>query len=135
MALDFHAGKRVLYKNGGSSWLVGEIQEGNAEITPLGLFIPIIPKEYIGEKEPQEVHWAEVNQIFLDAVKLDESIKDYKNYYMSKEDYLQFIESDDFHRSIENAYFTDGEYIYYPVSKYSKSWIERQPFNYIVRND
>ena len=27
------------------------------------------------------------------------------------------------------------EYVYYPVSKFSKGWIEKQPFDYIVRND
>ena len=52
---------------------------------------------------------------------------------MTKEDYINFIKSEEFERAQENAYFTDGEYIYYPVSKFSKSWIEKQPFNYIVR--
>ena len=54
---------------------------------------------------------------------------------MTKEDYIIFTESEDFERARENAYFTDGEYVYYPVSKFSKSCIEKQPFEYVVRSD
>lgn len=132
MALDIYAGKRVLYKNGNSGWLIGTIMEGQANITPLGIFIPIIPK---GVNPDEEYHYAEINNIFLEAYPLDDWVKDYSQYYMTKEEYLNFIESEDFERARENAYFTDGEYIYYPVSKFSKNWIEKQPFEYIVRSD
>ena len=134
MRLNIRAGMRVLYKCGNSGWLVGEIMEGQVDINHAGLFIPMIPKEYIGYKdEIPEIHYAEINDIFLDAAPLDESIKMYKEYFMTKDGYINFIESDEFEKNIENAYFSDGEYIYYPVSKYSKSWIEKQPFDYIVR--
>lgn len=132
MAINIHAGKRVLYKNGNSGWLIGDIMEGKAEVNSTGVFIPIIPH---GTNADEEYHWAEINNLFLDAEELNQNLKMYPEYYMSKEDYLNFIVSDDFHRSIENAYFTDGEYIYYPVSKYSKNWIEKQPFDYIVRSN
>ena len=128
------AGKRVLYKQGSNNWQIGEIQEAQANITPLGLFIPIIPREHIGEEEPEVIDWAELNNIFVDAIKLNQYIKDYPEYYMTKEDYIAFIESDEFEKARENAFFTDGDYVYYPVSKYSKSWIEKQPFDYVVRN-
>ena len=48
---------------------------------------------------------------------------------------IKLTEEEDFDRQRENAYVTDGEYMYYPVSKFSKSWIEKQPFDYIVRSD
>ena len=129
MALDIYAGKRVLYKNGNSGWLVGTLQETKvAEVNKQGVWLPVIPKD-----TENEIHWAEINNIFLEAFPLEDWVKDYPQYYMTKEDYINFIKSEEFERAQENAYFTDGEYIYYPVSKFSKSWIEKQPFNYIVR--
>lgn len=131
MALDIYAGKHVLYKNGNSGWLVGTLQETKvAEVNEQGVWLPIIPKN-----SKDEVHWAEINNIFLEATPLNEYIKDYPDYYMTKEDYIKFTDSEDFERAREEAYFTDGEYVYYPVSKFSKGWIEKQPFDYIVRND
>jgi len=133
MTLDIYAGKHVLYKNGNSGWLVGTLQETkSAEVNEQGVWLPVIPKGADAEKE---IHWAEINNIFLEACPLDDWVKDYPQYYMTKEEYLNFIESEDFERARENAYFTDGEYIYYPVSKFSKNWIEKQPFEYIVRSD
>ena len=52
---------------------------------------------------------------------------------MNKEQYIQWIESEEFERNLEHAYVSDGEYVYYPVSKYNKTWIEKQPFEFIVR--
>ena len=131
MSINIHAGKRVLYKNGNSGWLIGTLQKTkSAEINEQGVWLPIIPKD-----NKEEVHWAEINNLFLETVPLDDWVKDYPQYYMTKEEYLNFIESEDFERARENAYFTDGEYIYYPVSKFSKNWIEKQPFEYIVRSD
>lgn len=131
MALDIYAGKHVLYKNGGSGWMIGTIKETNsAEVNSSGVWIPIVP-----DKFEDEIHWAEINNLFLDAMPINEWIKDYPEYYMTKEDYITFIDSEDFERAREQAFFTDGEYIYYPVSKYSKNWIEKQPFDYIVRSN
>ena len=132
MGLDIHAGMRVLYKQGNSNWMVGTIATGKAEINEVGLFIPIIP---IGMTAEEEIHYAEINQMFLDSFPLNDIVKNYPEYFMTKEEYIKFIESDDFNKRLENAYVTDGEYYYYPVSKYSKTWIEKQPFDYIVRGD
>lgn len=131
MALDIYAGKHVLYKNGNSGWLVGTLQETkSAEVNEQGVWLPIIPKD-----NEEEVHWTEINNLFLEAVPLDSWIKKYSDYYMTKEEYLTLIASEDFDRAHEEAYFSDGEYIYYRVSKFSKNWIEKQPFDYIVRYD
>ena len=54
---------------------------------------------------------------------------------MTKEEYIEFLESDEFERTIEQAWVSDGEYYYYPVSKYSASWILKQPFDYVVRGE
>jgi len=130
MERNIHAGMRVLYKQGNSNWMIGTIMEGNAEINTSGIYIPIIPK---GQTAEEEIHYTELNNLFTDAVQLNDWVKDYKEYYMTKEEYIQFIESEDFNKALENAYMTDGEYMYYPVSKYTKTWIEKQPFDYITR--
>lgn len=132
MELNIRAGMRVLYKQGNSNWKIGNLMYGNAELNGVGLFLPIAAKDINPE---EEYDFAEVNQIFFDAVPLDDWIKDYPQYFMTKEDYIKFIESDEFEKQLETAYVSDGEYAYYPVSKYSKTWIEKQPFDYIVRSD
>lgn len=136
MELKIRAGKRILYKQNNSGWKVGELYEGNAEVTPLGLFLPILPKKYFDQKEdPEEIDWAEFDNIFWEAFQLEDWIKDYKTYFMTKDEYIQFIESEDFDKNRENAYVSDGEYGYYPVTKFNKTWISKQPFDYIVRGD
>jgi len=132
MDFNIRAGMRVLYKQGNSNWMIGTIHNGNAEINKQGLWIPIVP---IGTTWEDEIHYSEINQIFWDAFKLDDWIKDYPKYFMSKEDYIKFIESDEFDKRLENACVSDGEYGYYPVSKYSRQWLEKQPFDYIIRSD
>ena len=131
MELNIHAGMRVLYKKNGSNWLIGEMGGGNASITEHGLFLPI----WSINKEETDCTLININDIFFDAVKLDDWVKDYPQYYMTKEEYIKLTQEEDFDRQRENAYVTDGEYMYYPVSKFSKSWIEKQPFDYIVRSD
>ena len=131
------AGNRVLYKDGNSSWLVGIVHKGNAEVNEQGIWIPIVPIQF-SEMEPDEVpylQYAEINQLFTDSVKLDEWMKDYPEYYMTKEQYVQFIKSEEFDKRLEDAYFTDGDYVYYPVSKFNESWIMKQPFEHIARFD
>lgn len=133
MALDIYAGKHVLYKNGNSGWLVGTLQKTKvAEVNEQGVWLPVVPK---GMDAEEEIHWAEINNIFLEAFPLDDWVKDYPQYFMTKEDYIKFIASDDFDRQLEDAWVSDGEYGYYPISKFSKSWIEKQPFNYVVRGE
>lgn len=130
MELKIYAGMRILYKQGSSNWLIGNLMEGEAELTKNGLFLPIIP---LNIDPNEEYHWAEINSIFFDAFKLEDWFKDYKEYFMTKEDYIKFIENEDFDKRIENAFVSDGEYGYYPVNRYTRSWIEKQPFQYIVR--
>jgi len=133
MEMKIHAGMRVLYKHGsGNNWLVGTTVFGNAEINNIGLYIPIVPE---GKTAEEEIQYAEVNQIFWDAFPIDDWVRDYPKYFMTKEEYIKFIESEDFDRRIENAYVSDGKYGYYPISKYNKTWIEKQPFNYVVRGE
>ena len=55
--------------------------------------------------------------------------------FCAKEEYIELIESEDFDRQSESAYVSDGEYGYYPVSKFTKNWLEKQPFDYIIRGE
>lgn len=142
MEFHIHAGMRVLYKHNNSNWLVGEIKSGAAFINEQGLFLPIWTKDGIDNNvslgdynEDECTVMANINDIFFDAFKLEDWIKDYSQYFMTKEDYIKFIEDEEFDKRLENACVSDGEYGYYPVNKFTKSWIEKQPFNYIIRGD
>lgn len=132
MEINIRAGMRVLYKQGNSNWMIGTIMEGDAKINNVGLFIPIAP---VGINPDEEYHWAEINNLFLDVVPLENWHKQYKEYFMTKEEYIKFIESEDFDKHNENAYVSDGEYVYYRINKFSESWINKQPFDYVVRYD
>lgn len=129
MDFNIRAGMRVLYKQGNNNWLVGDIAHDNAEINEQGLWLPIIPK---GKTAHEEIHYAEINQVFLDAVPLDNWMK-YR--LIKKEDYIKIIQSDDFDKHLENAWVSDGEYYYYPISKYNEIWINKQPFDYVIRSE
>lgn len=129
MELNIRAGMRVLYKQGSSNWMVGDIIQGNAEINEQGIWLPIIPK---GKTADEEVHYAEINQIFLDAIPLDNWMKE---RLIKKEDYIKIIDNDDFDKHLENAWVSDGEYYYYPISKYNEIWINKQPFDYVIRSE
>ena len=129
MELNIHAGMRVLYKQGNSNWMVGDIMQGNAEINEQGIWLPIIPK---GKTADEEIHYAEINQIFLDAIPLDNWMKE---RLIKKEDYIKIIDSDDFDKHLENAWVSDGDYYYYPISKYNEIWINKQPFDYVIRSE
>ena len=127
MNLNIYAGKRVLYKQNGQ-WMVGTLEESDGlSLTPEGLFLQVL------SINTPNTHSVEINDIFLDAIPLDDWMKQYKEYFMTKEEYIQFIESDEFEKALEHSYVSDGEYIYYPVSKYTKNWLEKQPFDYIIR--
>ena len=132
MDFNIRAGMRVLYKQGNSNWMVGTIHKGNAEINEQGLWLPIVPIDTTWE---EEIHYAEINQIFFEAKPLEDYYKDYNDIFMSKEDYIKIIERDDeqFVKALEQAYVSDGEYVYYPITKFNRTWIEKQPFDYVVR--
>ena len=118
------AGMHILYKENGQ-WKPGILQEGDAIIDDKGLALPIVGKE----------SYVDLDDLFLDSFAIDEAIKAYKEYFMTKTEYITYIESDDFNRQLENAFVSDGEYGYYPVSKFTKNWLEKQPFEYIVRSN
>lgn len=129
MELNICAGMRVLYKQGSSNWMVGDIMQGNAEINEQGIWLPIIPK---GKTANEEIHYAEINQIFLDAMPLDNWMKE---RLIPKNKYIEFINGEDFDKHLEQAWVSDGEYYYYPISKYNEIWINKQPFDYVIRRE
>ena len=120
-----HAGMRVLYKQGGTNWMIGNVVIGSAEVNNNGVYIPIKPKD------SDEIVYAEINQIFTDAVEVEDWMK---SSLMTKEEYIKITQEDDFHRSTEVAWVSDGEYYYYPISKFNENWIMKQPFEYILRS-
>ena len=122
-----HAGMRVLYKQGGNNWKIGTVMFGTAEVNDLGVWIPIDPKDI-----DEEIHFAEINNIYTDAVPVEDWMKD---SLLTKEEYVKVTQEEDFHRSTEVAWVSDGEYYYYPVSKFNESWIMKQPFDYILRSN
>lgn len=135
MELDIHEGKRVLYKDEGR-WEVGVLIDAHhTYLNEKGLFVSVIPPEYLRYKDwASHVHHnVEINDLFLDAEPVEDYWHDYKDIFMTKEEYINFIESEDFVKASEQAYVSDGEYYYYPISKYNKNWIEKQPFDYVVR--
>ena len=133
MEFDIHAGKRVLYKDGNSGWLIGEVSKQPAEVNEKGVWVAIIPKEFIGkpEKEIDYVKYSEIHQIFTDTYELQDWMKE---NLLTKEEYVKLTQKEGFEKNLENAWFADKEYSYYPVSKFSEGWIMKQPFDYIIRS-
>ena len=139
MELNIRAGKRILYKQNGQ-WEVGELASGRSRLNDQGLYVPVWPYNILkqihstehNEEMPNPLQ-VNINDVFLDAWPVENYWRDYKDVFMTKKEYLKFIESEEFMRSIEQAYVSDGEYYYYPISKYNKTWIEKQPFDYVVR--
>ena len=133
METKVHAGQRVLYKDGNSGWLVGIVKQGHAEVNEQGVWIPIIPLRFIDMEEDNipYIQYAEISTLFTDGHPLDEWMK---SALLDKEEYIQLIKSENFERALESAWVSDGEYYYYPVSKFNETWISKQPFNYILRS-
>lgn len=126
MELDIRAGKRILYKLNGK-WNVGELAQANAYVDK-GLFLPVIRKEDI------DYLMVEINDIFLESKPVEDWMRQY-GYLMTKDEYIDFINSEDFDKNIEHSYVSDGEYYYYNINKFNESWIRKQPFDYIVREE
>jgi len=125
MKIDIRAGKHVLYKQN-KQWRAGVLLPAAARVDENGLYV------MVGEPDGFEES-VELNDLFLDAVPLDDYYKRDSDIFMTKEEYIDFIESDDFIKGAETAYISDGDYIYYPISKYNRAWLEKQPFDYVVR--
>ena len=133
METKIHAGQRVLYKDGNSGWLVGIVKQGNAEVNELGVWIPIIPLRFIDmpEEKIPYIQYAELNAIFTEGHPVEEWMR---SSLLHKEEYIEIVKNKDFERALENAWVSDGEYYYYPVSTYTEKWISKQPFTYILRS-
>jgi len=131
MEINIRAGQRVLYKDGNSGWLIGIVDCGKAEVNEHGVWLPIIPLRFasMAHEDIPYVQWAEINNLFLEA----QPVEDWMNKF-TKEEYIKFIQEDDFERALENAWVSDGEYYYYPVSTYTEKWLNKQPFSYIIRS-
>lgn len=134
MDLKIHNGMRVLYKHNGQ-WCVGKLtNQMSPELNEKGLFVFVIPKDYMDAEEVPYLHDVEINDLFLEAVPVEDWMSQY-GYLMPKEKYIEFIQSEDFDKNIEHAYVSDGEYYYYNVNKYSEQWLNKQPFDFIVREE
>ena len=137
MESKIRAGLRVLYKDGNSGWQVGIVDHQQADVNEKGVWIPIIPIEFatMDVADIPYRHYAEINNIFTEGKVVEDYMKDLPEVFMTKEAYITIIEQDDetFVKALENAFVSDGEYYYYPVSKFTRTWIEKQPFDYIVR--
>ena len=134
MKIKIKAGQRVLYKDGNSEWLVGIVDNGEADVNEQGVWIPIIPLRFahMAVEDVPYIQCAEINNIFTDAVEIEDWMKP---LLIPKEEYIKIIQEDGFERALENAWVSDGEYYYYPVSTYTDRWIRKQPFSYILRNN
>lgn len=130
MEIKIHAGQRVLYKHDGQ-WRVGEIARAEAYVDR-GLFIPVLPQGTVYNNADHIM--VEINDLFLEATPVEDWMEQY-GYLMTKEDYIKYIQSDEFDKNLEHAYVSDGEYYYYNVNKYSEQWLHKQPFDYIVREE
>lgn len=134
METKVHAGMRVLYKDGGSGWLVGIVDRGKAEVNEQGIWIPIIPLKFthMAYEDIPYIQYAELTTLFTEGQEVEEWMR---SSMITKEEYVKIVQSEDFERNLENAWVCDGEYYYYPVSKYAENWIMKQPFNYIIRGN
>lgn len=125
------AGQRVLYKDGNSGWLVGIVDHGNAEVNEQGVWLPVIPIRFanLEREDVPFIQWAELSTLFTEGQPLESWMQP-----MDKAEYVKVIQSEDFEKALENAWVSDGEYYYYPVSTYTEKWLNKQPFDYILRS-
>lgn len=130
--INIHAGQRVLYKHNGQ-WNVGKLtNQMPPELTEKGLFVFVIPKDYMDAEEVPYLHDAEINNLYLDAKPVEDWMAEY-NQLISMNDYIDIVNDEDFDKNAENAYVSDGEYYYYSINKFTEQWLKKQPFAYVVR--
>lgn len=130
--INIHAGQRVLYKHNGQ-WNVGKLtNQMPPELTEKGLFVFVIPKDYMDAEEVPYLHDAEINNLYLDAKPVEDWMAEY-HQLITMDEYIEFIASEDFDKNAEDAYVSDGEYYYYSINKFTESWLRKQPFTYVVR--
>lgn len=132
MEIKIHAGQRVLYKHEGQ-WNVGKLtNQMPPELTEKGLFVFVIPKDYMDAEKVPYLHDAEINNLYLDAKPVEDWMAEY-HQLITMDEYVEFVNSEDFDKNAEDAYVSDGEYYYYSISKFNEQWLRKQPFAYIVR--
>lgn len=130
--INIHAGQRVLYKHNGQ-WNVGKLtNQMPPELTEKGLFVFVIPKDYMDAEEVPYLHDAEINNLYLDAKPVEDWMAEY-HQLITMDEYVEFVNSEDFDKNAEDAYVSDGEYYYYSINKFTESWLRKQPFAYVVR--
>ena len=130
--INIHAGQRVLYKHNGQ-WNVGKLSnQMPPELTEKGLFVFVIPKDYMDAEKVPYLHDAEINNLYLDAKPVEDWMAEY-HQLITMDEYVEFVNSEDFDKNAEDAYVSDGEYYYYSISKFNEQWLRKQPFAYIVR--
>ena len=130
--INIHAGQRILYKHNGQ-WNVGKLtNQMPPELTEKGLFVFVIPKEYMDAEEVPYLHDAEINNLYLDAKPVENWMAEY-HQLITMDEYIEFVNSEDFDKNAEDAYVSDGEYYYYSINKFNEQWLRKQPFTYIVR--
>ncbi len=126
METKIFAGRRVLYKHN-SGWRVGELLPNGVKLTPEGLFFSIMNVD--GILEPQIPY----EHLYFDSVELKDWERDPSNGVLyTVDDFLQKMEDEELTKNDGLAYVSDSEYRYYPVSTFTKNWIKKQPFQYIV---
>ena len=126
-----HAGQRILYKDRNSGWLVGIIDHGSAEVNEQGVWLPVVPIQFthMEREDVPYIQYAELSTLFTEGQPLESWMQP-----MNKSEYIKVIQSEDFEKALENAWVSDGEYYYYPVSTYTEKWLNKQPFEYILRS-
>lgn len=130
--INIHAGQRVLYKHNGQ-WNVGKLtNQMPPELTEKGLSVFVIPNDYMDAEEVPYLHDAEINNLYLDAKPVEDWMAEY-HQLITMDEYVEFVNSEDFDKNAEDAYVSDGEYYYYSISKFNEQWLRKQPFAYIVR--
>lgn len=130
--INIHAGQRVLYKHNGQ-WNVGKLtNQMPPELIEKGLFVFVIPKDYMDAEEVPYLHDAEINNLYLDAKPVEDWMVEY-NQLIAMNDYIDIVNDEDFDKNAENAYVSDGEYYYYSINKFTEQWLKKQPFAYVVR--
>ena len=133
METKIRAGQRVLYKDGNSGWLVGIVDMGNAEVNESGIWIPIIPLRFadMAREDVPYIQYAEISTLFTEGRPLESWMRP---ALIDKTEYIKIINDEEFERTLESAWVSDGEYYYYPVSTFTEKWINKQPFSYILRS-
>ena len=126
MDINLRAGQRVLYKKNGG-WKVGILPPGNLNLTTEGLFANVFD---VNDQHVEK--GVNVNSLYLNGFELEDWMKD-PDYCLTKQKFIELLNSESVY--IEKAFVSDGEYAYYPINTFRDSWINKQPFDYVIVAD